>query len=68
MEKFSQGNSEEVHRLEESVTDDTVQVRSNRITYKDSLLEISHTLKAPIFKCEGKYAVVSAGASYEYKE
>ncbi|MGA3296452.1 MAG: hypothetical protein ABSD41_03270 [Candidatus Bathyarchaeia archaeon] len=35
---------------------------------KDSLLEISHTLKAPIFKCEGKYAVVGGGASYEYKE
>ena len=34
---------------------------------KDSLLEISHTLKAPICKCEGKYAVVGGGASYEFK-
>lgn len=33
---------------------------------KDSL-EISHTLKAPICKCEGKYVVVGGGASYEFK-
>ena len=35
---------------------------------KDALLEISHSLKAPIFKCEGKYAVVGGGVSYEYKD
>jgi hypothetical protein len=28
----------------------------------------SHALKAPIFKCEGKYAMVGGGVSYEYKD
>lgn len=35
---------------------------------KESLVEISNMLQAPILKCKDAYTVIGGGASYEYGE